>query len=576
MVVEIQRGGHVQRLSYEDFEERVRDGLIDEHAQLRISAVTGAEFRRAGDLELFQELADPGRVAFRRALTRPGMPLATAVLVGIQLRLWWLTWSPERSGWMLDQLTNWEPGVVEAGELWRLISYGLLHQSLAHITANLLFVAYTGYHLERALGRMALVLLFFSSVITGGLLSALMGNPLPSLGSSGGAFGLLGATVVLGWSLGEHIPARARQYFGWALLPYIAISVVSGISNPQVDNWAHFGGLLGGVLLTSVLKPHMLPGASNRNRAVALLTAGVLGGILALIGAMGPRWMPVEAQEMDGWSVAHPRWWREGSQLTALSERGWYSPTWRASLVHTATQPGGHPSLDAATAQLLEILRQSRGSAEQLGAVDLVVQGQPARDLRLRFAGEAGPELLYLRVLVRGSWEHHVAIQVLESDAERYAPLVERLLASLSLSPPAELVAAEQAASQHPRSWEPLLRLGEERAELGDLAGARAALEQGLSHHPGHAGLLAARLELLALGQDPQCLTLTREALGLHPDDSALMAAAAQALVSCGAEEEGRSLLELAWARFPGDADLLMARSDLGMDLHLPDDAATP
>jgi predicted Zn-dependent protease len=169
-----------------------------------------------------------------------------------------------------------------------------------------------------------------------------------------------------------------------------------------------------------------------------------------------------------------------------------------------------------------------------------------------------------------------VAIQVLESEAERYAPLVQRLLASLSLSPPAELVAAEQAASQHPRSWEPLLRLGEERAELGDLAGASAALEQGLSHHPGHARLLALRLELLALDQDPQCEALAREALGLHPDDSALIAAAAQALVSCGAEQEGRSLLELAWARFPGDADLLLARSSLGMDLRLPSDAETP
>ena len=54
---------------------------------------------------------------------------------------------------MQEYLTNWAPAILEQGEVWRLLSYGLLHLWFPHLLFNMLFLVYTGYHLERAIGR---------------------------------------------------------------------------------------------------------------------------------------------------------------------------------------------------------------------------------------------------------------------------------------------------------------------------------------------------------------------------------------------------------------------------------------
>ena len=83
----------------------------------------------------------------------------------------------------------------------------------------------------------------------------LMSPGRPSLGSSGGDFGLLAAAVGFGWKQGDMIPEQARKYFGWAVLPYLVLSLGMGLRSSAVDNWGHFGGLLGGAVLATLLEP---------------------------------------------------------------------------------------------------------------------------------------------------------------------------------------------------------------------------------------------------------------------------------------------------------------------------------
>ena len=93
-----------------------------------------------------------------------------------------------------------------------------------------------------------------------------MGPERRSLGASGGDFGLLAAAVVMGWKHWDDIPPRARKYFGWALVPYIAVSIFTGIDSENVDNWSHLGGLIGGMILMTVLDPEVLPGRAAVNQ----------------------------------------------------------------------------------------------------------------------------------------------------------------------------------------------------------------------------------------------------------------------------------------------------------------------
>ena len=88
VIIELQYRGHIQQMVYEEFEARVRDGEIPPDVPIRFDAVTGERFVPAGELELYRELFNPQRRAFRDKLIKPGVPLITAILVGIQIRIY--------------------------------------------------------------------------------------------------------------------------------------------------------------------------------------------------------------------------------------------------------------------------------------------------------------------------------------------------------------------------------------------------------------------------------------------------------------------------------------------------------
>ena len=217
MIVEIKRSGFVQRLGFDEFERRVRDGEVPADVLVRFEPVTGDDFRPAGELEFYRETADPDRLAFRRNLTRAGLPIVTALMVGIQLRVFVWSEGTGRELWLQEHFANWGPAVFEGSEVWRLFTYSFLHAGFAHILMNVCFLAYAGYHIERALGHRNTLTVYTGSVFGGGLLSLLMSPKRYSLGASGGVLGLIGATIVLGWKHWDQIPERSRKYFGWAL-----------------------------------------------------------------------------------------------------------------------------------------------------------------------------------------------------------------------------------------------------------------------------------------------------------------------------------------------------------------------
>ena len=69
----------------------------------------------------------------------------------------------------------------------------------------------------------------------------------------------MSAAIVMGWKYGDMIPDPSRKFFGWALLPYLGFSIISGLMGTNVDNWSHLGGLLAGITLMTMLDPEVLP-----------------------------------------------------------------------------------------------------------------------------------------------------------------------------------------------------------------------------------------------------------------------------------------------------------------------------
>jgi len=143
-------------------------------------------------------------------------------------------------------------GAIAAGQIWRLITPIFLHAGLWHVGVNMYSLYALGPAIERFFGSIRMAVIYLLSGISGVIFS-LAFSPAASVGASGAIFGLLGALASFLY--------RHRQTFGAAgrfhLRQILLIAVINlGIGlMPQIDNWGHLGGLLGGVLLTWFIGP---------------------------------------------------------------------------------------------------------------------------------------------------------------------------------------------------------------------------------------------------------------------------------------------------------------------------------
>jgi len=140
---------------------------------------------------------------------------------------------------------------------WQVITYGFLHGSLMHIGFNMLALYMFGGQLELVFGRRRFLVYFlgciFSAALTQLAVLALAGGEIyPTVGASGGVFGLLLA-------YGLFFPQRKVMLLfppipmpAWLFVTlYGLIEIYLGITGTQsgVAHFAHLGGMLGGWIL---------------------------------------------------------------------------------------------------------------------------------------------------------------------------------------------------------------------------------------------------------------------------------------------------------------------------------------
>ncbi|MFV0389843.1 MAG: rhomboid family intramembrane serine protease [Pyrinomonadaceae bacterium] len=135
--------------------------------------------------------------------------------------------------------------VWEFGEWWRILTAATMHGGILHIVFNGGALRGFGEMIEYLSNRAHLAIVFFLAAVTGGLFSMLNYNGLPSLGASGGIMGLIGYLAIYGHRRRKQLmPGFLRE-----MLVNIGFIAAFGLVAYQiVDNSAHFGGLLVGLL----------------------------------------------------------------------------------------------------------------------------------------------------------------------------------------------------------------------------------------------------------------------------------------------------------------------------------------
>lgn len=171
--------------------------------------------------------------------------------------------------------------IVNRGEWWRFVTPIILHVSIVHITFNLVVQIKVGIELEKTFGSVRLFVLYFLSGVAGNILSSCFLFDEVQVGASGALFGLLGlfpAHLFVNWK-DLYRPVLSMVF----VVGVIVLSVLCGMM-PGVDNFAHVGGLLVGLVGGFALLPRLKKGQGGTARLVVAVVT--LPFLLALFGSM--------------------------------------------------------------------------------------------------------------------------------------------------------------------------------------------------------------------------------------------------------------------------------------------------
>lgn len=182
-----------------------------------------------------------------------------------------------------DELLAWgasfKPAVL-GGQWWRLFTCCFVHIGIIHLLMNMYALLYIGVLLEPLLGRAR----FLSSYLVAGIVSSLTSlwwnDWLVSAGASGAIFGMYG--VFLALLTTNHIEKAARKQLLVSISVFVGYNLLFGMQG-NIDNAAHIGGLLSGMVIGYIFYPGLRQTASQKKYEYAGIGFISVAAIAAIV-----------------------------------------------------------------------------------------------------------------------------------------------------------------------------------------------------------------------------------------------------------------------------------------------------
>ena len=146
---------------------------------------------------------------------------------------------------VLEQLGQYNMYVIEHGWYWQLLTSMFVHVDFLHLFLNMLFLLIFGIRAEELFKEEEFFAIYFMSGLVGNFLTLLMPLSVVSAGASGAIFGMFGACVIY-----------MRKMVGGSIIGALIFSfyfLLLNSASPEINLFAHFGGLVAGLLIGYVL-----------------------------------------------------------------------------------------------------------------------------------------------------------------------------------------------------------------------------------------------------------------------------------------------------------------------------------
>lgn len=171
---------------------------------------------------------------------------------------------------------------IRSGEYYRLLTGIFLHGDLFHLLFNCYALWVIGSQIESYMGRTKYLVIYLFSGLMGSLFSITF-SKIPSIGASGAIFGLLGSLLYFGYHYRVYLGTVIKSQ----IIPLILLNLLFGAVITGIDNFAHIGGLIGGILITTALGVKYK--STNFEKINGLIVTILFSAFMIYMGIMMPR-----------------------------------------------------------------------------------------------------------------------------------------------------------------------------------------------------------------------------------------------------------------------------------------------
>ncbi len=162
---------------------------------------------------------------------------------------------------------NFRP-LTLAGEWWRLIACYFLHIGVIHLLMNLYALFFIGLLLEPHLGKMRFLAAYMLTGIAASTVSLWWHSDIISAGASGAVFGMYGFFLAMLTS--NLIEKKTRSALLLSILFFVGYNLANGMKG-GIDNAAHIGGLVSGLILGYISIPGLKKPMSLRIKYASIV-----------------------------------------------------------------------------------------------------------------------------------------------------------------------------------------------------------------------------------------------------------------------------------------------------------------
>jgi rhomboid protease GluP len=215
--------------------------------------------------------------------------------------------------------------VFGEGDYYRLLTAMFLHANALHIASNMFALFYFGKVLEAYINHIPFLLLYVLGGLIASHTSAVYNAPNTlSVGASGAVFAVLGGGLWYFWRLRDTLDV-ARDALGRCARALLVNLTNLFNSNTDLDNWAHLGGLVGGMVIAALLdifliiqvKPEMSYSAVLllKYPRVFRFLCGATAVLVVVLGVSAFTSMTPQTLTLENFSVSVAPGWRSFSDF---------------------------------------------------------------------------------------------------------------------------------------------------------------------------------------------------------------------------------------------------------------------